>query len=64
MTLGIRVTNTWCHPEFGGMKERTKTYPMDQAESATEMYMRWVKDDSLYSHTTISVFHLLEVSDE
>ena len=60
MTLGIRVTNTWCHPEFGGMKERTKTYPMDQAKEAEELYKIWVQGDNLYSHTTISIYWLLE----
>lgn len=60
MTLGIRVTNTWCHPEFGGTKERTKTYSMDQSKEAEELYKIWVQEDNLYSHTTISIYWLLE----
>ena len=60
MILGIRVTNFWCHPEFGGTQERTKTYPMDQAEKAYELYKAWAKGDDLYAHTTISIYRLIE----
>ena len=60
MTLGIRITNTWCHPEFGGTQERTKTFPMDKAVEASELYIAWAKGDDLYAHTTISIYHLIE----
>ena len=56
MTLKIRVTNIWCHPEFGGTKERTKTYSMDQSEKAAQLYAIWTQGDNLYSHTTISIY--------
>ena len=46
----------WCHPEFGGTKERTKTYTMDQSEKAAQLYTIWTQGDNLYSHTTISIY--------